>query len=218
MAEPATAGRDGPPDLWDPVVRIAHWGIAAAVLLNGLVTEDGGIAHVWIGWAMLGLLALRLTWGFVGPDEARFTAFPPSLGGALGHLRALVRGERPRYRSHNPAGALVAYVFWAMLALVSATGIAMTGTGPVGSLERNTAIETQDWSTLDLSEGGEWDEWLEEVHELAANLILLLAVLHVAGVAVESRLMGHNLLAPMLAGSRSARGSPDPGTPPRMPR
>lgn len=218
MAEPANAGSDGPPGLWDPVVRIAHWGLAAVVLANAVITEGGSVAHVWIGWAGLALLALRLAWGFVGPAEARFAAFPPSVGGALRHLRALARGERPRYRSHNPAGALMAYALWALLAVVIGTGIAMTGTGPVGSLERQTAIETQDWSALDLSDdedGGEGErgELLEELHELAANLILVLAFIHVAGVAVESRLMRHNLLAPMLAGSRSVRGSDDPRKP-----
>jgi len=28
---------DGPN--WDPIVRVTHWGIALAILLNGLITE-----------------------------------------------------------------------------------------------------------------------------------------------------------------------------------
>jgi cytochrome b len=40
----------------------------------------------------------------------------------------------------------------------------------------------------------------EEIHEMAANLLLLLAVLHVAGVFVEARAMRRNLVAPMLLG------------------
>lgn len=38
---------------WDPLVRLTHWGIAAAVLLNGLVVEDGSLVHVWLGYARL---------------------------------------------------------------------------------------------------------------------------------------------------------------------
>ena len=45
--------------------------------------------------------------------------------------------------------------------------------------------------------GGTWKKVAEEVHEVAANLILVLVVLHVAGVAAESRAMGRNLVAPM---------------------
>ena len=61
---------------WDPIVRVTHWGIATAVLMNGLVTTDGSQLHVWIGYAAL---ALRLLWGLIGTSEARFSAFPPVL-------------------------------------------------------------------------------------------------------------------------------------------
>lgn len=213
---PYGAGAE-PPRLWDPVVRIAHWGLALVVLVNFAVAEGGGVAHVWVGWAGLALLALRLVWGFAGPAEARFSAFPPSPAAAVRHLADLVRGRHPRYRSHNPAGALVAYAMWATLAVIIGTGVAMTGVGPGRSAEMQAAIETQDWSTLDFGARGGEDadgsddaegrgELLEEVHEVAANLILLLALLHVAGVAVESRLMRRNLLRPMLAGDRRGPG------------
>lgn len=45
----------------------------------------------------------------------------------------------------------------------------------------------------------------EEVHEVAANFLLLLATLHVAGIILESRAMRRNLVAPMLPGDRSRR-------------
>jgi cytochrome b len=64
---------------WDRLVRITHWSVAVAVLLNGLVTTEGGQVHVWIGHAAFALLALRLIWGFVGTAEARFASFPASL-------------------------------------------------------------------------------------------------------------------------------------------
>ena len=72
---------------WDPIVRITHWSIALAVLANALVTEEGSGPHIWVGYALAGLLGLRLFWGVVGPAEARFTAFWPSPRKALAHLR-----------------------------------------------------------------------------------------------------------------------------------
>jgi cytochrome b len=53
------------------------------------------------------------------------------------------------------------------------------------------------------NEEGEEDERLEHFHEIAANLLLVLAALHVAGVALESRLAGRNLVWPMLSGKAS---------------
>jgi cytochrome b len=186
----------GPPSLWDPVVRLTHWALAAVVLANAVLTEGGSLIHIWIGWAGLAVLVLRLVWGLLGPGEARLAAFPPDPAGAIRHLRALAAG-------------LMVYALWATLAVLIGTGIAMTGTGPLGALERQQAIETQDWSTLDLDGGDEREDGEDslpgEVHEVAANLILVLAGLHVAGVVVEGRLSGASLIGPMLTGRRNRR-------------
>ena len=197
------SGGVAPPTLWDPVVRLSHWALALVVLLNAVLTEGGGVPHVLIGWGALAVLLLRLVWGLVGPAEARFSAFPPTIRGALSHLADLVKGRPRDYPSHNPAGALMVYALWGTMAVLIGTGIAMTGTGPLGTLERKAAVETMDWSQLDLGESrGEEGEILKEVHEVAGNLILILAGLHVAGVVVEGRALGRNLVAPMLTGGR----------------
>ncbi|MEY8841259.1 cytochrome b/b6 domain-containing protein [Cribrihabitans sp. XS_ASV171] len=213
-ARPASGGGTiVPPDPWDPLVRITHWLVAVAVLLNGLINKPGGTAHVWIGWGVLALLALRLAWGFVGPAEARFSAFPPDPRGAVAHLRRLARGTPREHRSHNPAGALMAYALWACLAIVTVTGLVMTDAkSPVTIAEEKAAVAAGDWSVLakdadshdnDADEDEEGiGELAEEVHETCANLLLILAALHVAGVAVESRALGRNLLRPMLIGKR----------------
>ncbi len=196
-------GAAAPPSLWDPVVRMSHWGIAVVVLLNAVLTSGGSLVHIWVGWVGLALLAIRIAWGFLGPHEARFRAFPPDPRGALSHLRDLAAWRPRHYVSHNPAGAMMAYALWATLAILIGTGIAMTGTGPLGAAERVAAVQTEDWSSLDLGESkGEAGEVLKSVHEVAGNLILFLAALHVAGVAVESRAMRRNLVRPMLAGAR----------------
>lgn len=217
MAAPSraagAAGKGGavsPPDPWDPLVRITHWGIAAAVIANGLINKPGGTAHVWIGWLAMAFLIARLAWGLVGPREARFMAFLPDPRAAISHLLDLLRGRRPReHASHNPAGALMAYALWACLAAVILTGLVMTeGKSPLTIAEQKAAIAAGDWSVLVQSgaagedEPREKSEFAKEVHEVAANLMLILALVHVAGVAVESRALGRNLVRPMIHGRR----------------
>jgi cytochrome b len=197
--------RAGSPSLWDPVVRLTHWSIAGVVLLNAVLTEGGSTLHVALGWAGMALLALRLVWGLIGPREARFSAFPPNPRGAVRHLAELARGRPRDYPSHNPAGAIMAYVLWALLAVVTVTGLMMTGgRTPMQVAADRAAVASGDWSVLvaDSSDDddGAFGEMAEEVHEVAANLILILAVLHMAGVVVESRAMRRNLVRPMLTG------------------
>lgn len=196
---------------WDPLLRLAHWGIAVVVIANYAFTKEGGSVHIALGWAGMALLLLRLIWGFVGPREARFASFPPNPMAALRHLGGLLRGKAPQYPSHNPAGALMAYALWACLAVLMLTGLGMSGLSPFAQADLEAAVAEGDWSVLVEDDGeaeGEspYGDVLEEVHEVAANLILILAVLHVAGVAVESRAMRRNLLAPMLITRRGRKG------------
>jgi cytochrome b len=196
---------------WDPLLRLAHWGIAVVVIANYAFTKEGGSVHIALGWAGMALLLLRLIWGFVGPREARFASFPPNPIAALRHLGGLRRGKAPQYPSHNPAGALMAYALWACLGVITLTGLGMSGISPFAQADLEAAVAEGDWSVLVEDDGeaeGEspYGDVLEEVHEVAANLILILALLHVAGVAVESRAMRRNLLAPMLITRRGRKG------------
>jgi cytochrome b len=192
-------------------VRLTHWGIAVSVLVNAALDEGGSLLHVSLGWLVLALLVLRLVWGVLGPVEARFSTFPPNPVAALRHLRQLASGRVREYLSHNPAGALMAYAFWACLALVTVTGLVMTGGAtPMQVADDKAAVASGDWSALIRESEGEssdeGDESLrhtaEEVHEVVANLLLILAALHVAGVFVEARAMRRNLVAPMVLGQR----------------
>lgn len=213
----ASAAADDDGWSWDPLVRLTHWGVAAAVLANGIVTEEGSSIHVWIGYGAFALLALRLLWGFVGTAPARFSAFPISLSAARAHVGDLLAGRRRRHGSHNPLGALMVYALWGSLAVVIATGVAMAGspltyqpedhdrpaiagaasTAKADDHERREAHEREHDD-----EDEEGEEILEEIHGVFANLMLILAALHVGGVLLESRLSGENLARAMVTGAK----------------
>ena len=190
---------------WDPLVRLAHWGIAGVVFANYALTKEGGSVHIALGWVGLGLLILRLIWGYIGPHEARFASFAPNPRAALRHMRGLLRGpihgRALHYPSHNPAGAMMAYALWACLGVLTLTGRGMSGIGPFKQAELEAAVAAADWSAVVEEQGADESPFcavLVEVHEIAANLILILAFLHVAGVFVEGRALRRNLVAPML--------------------
>ena len=200
-----------PPSLWDPVVRLTHWGIAIAVLINALLSKGGSLTHVSLGWLAMALLLMRLIWGVLGPVEARFSAFPPNPVAALRHMGQLLTGRVDHYPSHNPAGALMVYAFWVSLSVVILTGLYLTGGAtPMQVAADQAAVASGDWSALIKKSDGESSEdedkglrnTAEEVHQVAANLLLVLAALHVAGVVVESRAMRRNLVKPMVLGDR----------------
>lgn len=194
---------------WDPVVKLTHWTIVLAILANALFTEEGSTAHVWVGYALAAILALRLLWGLVGSPEARFAAFPPNPFRALRHFGEIRRGEKTQHASHNPLGALMVYAIWSCLGVIIASGIAMAGFPPQGESyeEVRPAAYASASHGEESHEGGEearergegHDEGaMEELHEVAVNLLYLLIVLHIAGVVFETRRSGRQVVLAML--------------------
>lgn len=203
MTEAAT------PHRWDPLVKLTHWSVALAVLANALFTEGGSSSHVWIGYALAGILALRLLWGLIGPVEARFRSFPPSPARAIAHVREIAAGKTTAHRSHNPLGALMVYAIWGTLLVIIGTGIGMAGLPPGRETERPAvaagiiAGEEAGERESGEAEGGEHEEGpLGEVHEVAVNLLYGLILLHIGGVVFESRRQRRNLGLAMLPGGR----------------
>lgn len=166
-------------EVWDRVVRVLHWSLAASVLA-AWATHEAGVVHEWIGYAALAFAALRVVWGFVGPGHARFASFVRGPSETLDYAARLLARREPRYVGHNPLGG------WMIVALLLAT-IAASASGWV--------------YTLDAFWG---DETFEEIHEAFGNAILALVALHVAGVVFTSRRHRENLVAAMLHGRKRA--------------
>jgi cytochrome b len=194
---------------WDPLVKITHWGIAAVVLWNALVVGEGSAAHIYAGYVLAALLALRLLWGVIGTRAARFSAFPPSPSRALAHIRAIRAGAHETHVSHNPLGALMAYAIWACVTVIVASGIAMAGAPP--TIEPGTSAaqlmygETGEHEGAGEAEGYEAEEGgevFEEVHEVAVNLLYVLTLLHIGGVAFETARSGRRTVLAMLPGGK----------------
>lgn len=171
--------------VWDAPVRVFHWLMVLSFAGAYLTAESERwrLVHVSLGYTLGGLVAFRLVWGLLGTRYARFASFVRGPAAVMRYLSSIVRGRPEHHVGHNPAGAL-AIVLLLLLSLVTvATG----------------------WANYnDL--GG---DWLEELHEVAANFMLLVVGVHVAGVVLASWLHRENLVRAMLNGRKD--GAPSEG-------
>jgi cytochrome b len=89
--------------VWDLFVRVFHWTLASAVLI-AWATDQPLWLHSWLGYVTAILVVLRVIWGFIGPEQARFVSFVRGPKLVFDYLAGLIRFASPRYLGHSPAG------------------------------------------------------------------------------------------------------------------
>lgn len=163
--------------VWDLLVRLGHWTLVAGVAAAWF---SHGKWHEWLGYAVLGVVALRIVWGLTGPRYARFSQFVRCPSETLRYARQVRAREEPRYLGHNPLGG------WMIIALLTT----LVGVCTSGWLYTTDAY----WG----------EKWVEEVHEALTHVLLVLVALHVGGVIFSSLRHGENLVLAMIHGRKQA--------------
>lgn len=171
---PATVG------VWDPVVRVFHWGTVGLFVLAYATGDEIEWLHLAAGYGIAALLVLRMVWGFVGPRHARFADFVRGPRAVRGYIADMLRLKARRHLGHNPAGGAMVVALLGMLAAIALSGHLMTTDAFWGA------------------------EWMEELHEALVHATVVLIGLHVLGVLFASLEHGENLVRAMIDGRKRA--------------
>lgn len=193
--------------VWDLFVRIFHWALVILVGLAFLTGDDNNQVHAYAGYAVLLLITLRLVWGLIGSQHARFANFITAPGVAIEYLKGMLRGRPGYYLGHNPAAAWMVVVLLLALLLVNATGYLAQPTKISGYATAAFALITPAMADDDNDHRGEksGSEFWEDLHEVGAGLLLTLIGLHVVGALVSSLLHRENLVKSMVTGRKIRR-------------
>ncbi|WP_027259259.1 cytochrome b/b6 domain-containing protein [Leisingera aquimarina] len=165
--------------VWDPLVRLFHWLLAAGFAANALFTDPDGTLHHYIGYFITVLIGVRVLWGLAGSRYARFSSFPPDLKAATRQLADIAARRRNSHKGHSPLGALMIYNL-----LLTLLGIVLTG-----------------WLlTLPPFHSAGWPE---ELHETLVYWAEASALLHVGAVLFEARRTKVRLARAMITGYKN---------------
>jgi cytochrome b len=168
--------------VWDLPVRVFHWLLALSFAGAYLTSESERwkLVHVSLGYTMAGLVAFRLIWGVIGTTHARFSSFVRGPAAVMQYLKSALaknQGDKIEHHTgHNPAGAIAIVALLALTLVAAVTG----------------------WVTYNELSG----EWVAELHEGAANVMLGVVVLHLVGVVSGSWLHKENLVRGMITGRK----------------
>ncbi len=169
--------------VYDLPTRAFHWVFAglfitAFTIAKTIDDESASFSwHMLAGLTLAPVVLLRMLWGVVGTKHARFSDFVLAPGELLRYFRGIFSGDKAHWVGHNPASS------WAALAMMGLV-LAQVLTG---------------WL---MASGGD-PEVLEDLHELTANALIILAVLHVAGVVLHRLRHGEMIGRSMVDGRKA---------------
>ncbi|MBU3724721.1 MAG: cytochrome b [Burkholderiaceae bacterium] len=167
--------------VWDIAVRLFHWfmviSFAGAMITQEM--ESLRLIHVAFGYTMAALVAFRVLWGFIGTRYARFTSFVPTFAQIKGYIASMFTSRPQHYLGHNPLGALSILAMLILTLLTGASGYAVYE--------------------------GFGGEFLEEAHEMFANLMLAVVGVHVAGAVLSNLFHRDHSIRSMITGVKVVR-------------
>lgn len=130
--------------------------------------------HMILGLTLGWVVLLRLGWGFVGTRWARWSSFWHRPQDFVAYFRTLFRKGGRSWGGHNPAASASA-----ILLLVSVAAVAGSGY----------------FTSLGL-------EWAEDLHPLLVQALLVLALLHIAGVVLHQVVHRDHTILGMVDGTK----------------
>lgn len=201
--------------VWDLFVRIFHWSMVALMIISYLSGELEFEIHSYAGYAIFGLVLMRVIWGFIGSHYARFNSFVFSPSTVLSYMKSIISGSPKRFLGHNPAGGLMVVALLITLCATTLSGMKLyaieEGEGPFAN-DNQISLVTQAYadsdSTSDKHKNSideEAEEFWENIHESSINLLLFLILLHVLGVALTSAQHKENLVRAMITGKKQGK-------------
>jgi cytochrome b len=183
--------------IWDPVTRLWHWVLALAVVLNWsfgtFMSFDNIEWHFWIGYSILGLMAFRIVYGFVGPKPIRFTSLFPLPAAMFRYIASMFRREPSGSPGHNPLGAIAVVLMILVITAQAVTGL---------FIESDDFFE---YGPLNDTVSSKTVKKLIAWHHFFADIILILVILHIAAVLYYLIWKRENLIKPMINGWKWVR-------------
>ena len=173
--------------VWDLPLRIFHWALVIAVIgAVGSAKADVMWLHERFGLAVMGLVAFRIFWGFLGGYYARFSHFltPPRTAFA-GILQLLEPASQPSV-GH---GAAAGYAVVGLLGVAAYQAL-------TGSVSNDDVLF--DGPLAHLVPG--WSNIASDLHDAGEPLLFFMVALHIGAILIYKFVKKQNLTMTMFHG------------------
>jgi cytochrome b len=167
--------------IWDIPSRIFHWAFASsltvAILIGFLADDDQPLfqLHMIFGIVAMFLLVLRIVMGVVGSRYSRFSSYPVHPRELFDYMISASVSKTKLYDGNNPGSAMAAVLMFLLIPALFLSGIEYGG------------------------------EVMEELHEFFSWALLVVIVMHLAGLAWHTFRHQENISLAMITGKKSGK-------------
>jgi cytochrome b len=185
---------------YEPILRICHSlialtsvGLIASAWAAQFFFEEGifrksfWVVHVFLGYALGLTLAVRILWGTVGPQSARWSA--------LIHTSAWLQVFKKRKLSatwewgHHPYASAAYLLLYLAMVLLAGTGL------PLAAIEHNMGpLAPQLFDEL------KFEESLSTAHEFLSWFVFIFVVAHIWAIVRHEKIDGTPIAQSMISG------------------
>lgn len=158
--------------IWALPMRLFHWFMFLSLVCAYILGEEDELlnVHTAFGYAVVFFLLFRIVYGFTGPRYSMFKDFPVKISTIKLYFTSIKTG-RQNFAGHNPASAIIMLAILVDILLVGVSGmlaLATKGFGPLkGFVQQGNS------------------EVFKESHEIFVNLLIVLAIIHLAGLLLD---------------------------------
>ncbi len=185
--------------VWPLFSRISHWVIVFSFLASFCTSfyHHYFTMHMIFGYLFGATLLCRLLWGFMGPKYALFSHFQFSLASLKAYFREKIANRwRTISPGHNPASSWFTLIVLVLGLIIVLSGMVLYGTQEASGV---FAGLNQHYYRLSLV--------VENIHRLTSYILLLWAIVHIAGVLIEQFYHRTGMVLAMVTGYKRSFGS-----------
>jgi len=155
--------------VWTVSIRIYHWLLAIGFTVAYILSDFDNYQnlHYAFGLFVGVLIFFRIIYGFIGNKYSNFKDFPISIRSQITFVKHYFKKDKT-YIGHNPAASIVMLSIFIVGLFCSISGYLLYST------------ENQTFININLGE-----DFIEEAHEILANLFLILVIIHLVGIFAD---------------------------------
>ncbi len=167
--------------------RFSHIALILGLAISYLLSEFDGLLYFHAAFGVIFGVAIifRIIWGFIGTKYSKFSDFKFS---GLGGYFLSFFSKKEKFIGHNPASSIAIIIMLSLGFICVISGLMLYG------IDENSGIFAFLYNNYNEL------KFVKSIHEVSANLLLIVAIIHICGALIDKFIHKNDALNSMITG------------------